>query len=259
MMSSSPLVLWFMYAGAGLLLTLAISFLSKRWKVALGRLLPPNWASIVHVPIAWVGFVLYLNGYFLAGSLLMGFSGGLDKFDGMAARAFDKLVGTPLKSENFWDQMFHRGTTPLGKILDPLADKVTMIPIYLIVAYVMMERALKGCAEQEWYFLILAFGLILLMLIADFAGQVFRMKRFHRWHAREDKSATLVGKVKSAAQWAWLGLFPIWHQNWLAEDREAYLLLLNFLLAVMLALAAMSASSKIKPVREIWNGQSAHG
>lgn len=258
-MSITPLTLWCVYFGAGLLLTLIIALLPKRTKNFLTRFLPPNWASVVHVPIGWIGyFSLYLNGNLLIACLVLGFSGGLDKFDGMSARAYDHLVGTPLKSKDFWHQMNHRGTTPLGRVLDPLADKLTHGPIYLHVAWVMLLVALEhGEAEQMNYLLYLAVALIGLMLVADAFGQVIRMERFVRWHAREDKSATLVGKLKSAAQWVWLGLFAIWHQGWL-EEPEVYLLVLDFLLAVMLSLAAVSASSKIKPVREIWNGKTVH-
>lgn len=252
MLSKDPLVVWCLYLGAGILLTLVISFLPKRLKLGLGRFLPPNWASVVHVPIGWIGyFACYLNGYFLLANLVMGISGGLDKYDGMEARAFDQLVGTPLKSRRFWDQMSHRGTTPLGKVLDPGMDKLTHVPIYAHIAWVMFLAALLPTAAQVSYLLYLAVGLIALMICADIFGQVIRMERFRHWHAREDKSATHVGKIKSAAQWVWLGFFVPWHQNWIA-GQEVYLAVLDFILAIMLALAAVSAFSKIRPLREIW-------
>lgn len=256
-MSNNPLATWSVYFGAGVLLTLFIALAPRKIKVWVGKFLPPNWASILHVPIGWIGYFLcYLHGYFLLANVVMGISGGLDKYDGMEARAFDELVGTPLKSLRFWNQMNHRGTTPLGKVLDPGMDKLTHAPIYVHVACVMFLAAILPAAAQVSYLLYLAVGLIALMICADIFGQVIRMERFKHWHAREDKGATLIGKIKSTVQWVWLGVYAPWHQGWVAAHQEAYLMVLDFVLAIMMALAAVSAFSKIRPLREIWaNGR----
>ena len=251
MTHKDPLILWSVYYGAGISLTLIVFLLPTQAKVFLGRFLPPNYASVLHVPLAWVGYLMYLDTHFLTACLLIGLSGSLDKFDGMSARAHDKLVGTAPGSESFWNQMSHRGTTALGKKLDPFSDKAASIPIYLHIAMVMLLVASRKDQDISITGLLyLAIGLIGLMIGADVFGQVIRMERFGHWHARDDQSATLVGKVKSALQWLWLGLYVIWHQGWLAEP-EVFLLFLDFMLAVMMALAMVSASSKIKPLREI--------
>ena len=115
-MLSDPLYRWIAYVGAGAVLLLTIVLLPAKIKAFLGSLVPPNWMSVSHAPVGWFGyFYLYEQGYLFLGILCLAFSGALDKLDGMGARAYDLLVGNPLKDKRFWTQMNHRGPPPWAK------------------------------------------------------------------------------------------------------------------------------------------------
>lgn len=72
----------------------------------------PNILSFVRIIII-VPFVLYfLNDDYLASALVLIVSGFSDMFDGMIARSLGQI-------------------TPLGKVLDPLADKLTLTAVII--------------------------------------------------------------------------------------------------------------------------------
>lgn len=252
-MESEPLLRWFEYVGVGGALLLTIVFLPKRVRLFAGRFLPPNWMSVIHTPLAWLGyFWLYKQGHFFGALLMLSVSGGLDLADGRVARAYDELVGEKLSDLKFWTQMNHRGVTPLGKILDPLTDKLTVTPIFLEVCWTFLTRTETIRHDGILWLLYFGVGLILLMLLTDFCGQLIRLDYFRKWRQKTDNGATWAGKYKALGQWIWLMLYPIWDQGWLPEAITYCLLFLNIMLVTILVLAALSVLSKIRPLMETW-------
>lgn len=255
-MFSNPLYSWIAYVGVGAILLLTIVFIPKRTKVFVGRFLSPNWMSVVHVPIAWIGyFWAYREGHHFLAIMLVSFSGGLDLADGRVGRAYDELVGKPLKDDRFWTQMNHRGTTPLGKVLDPLADKITIAPIFMHVIWTFFAKTEDIRSDGVLWSIYFGAGLIALMLLVDLGGQLIRLDYFKRWRLRKkkaDKSATDVGKTKALAQWVWLPLYVVWEQGWL-PDATAYLIVLDVLLAGLVCLTVASLLSKMRPLAELYD------
>ena len=252
-MPGDPLYRWLMYVVMGALLLIAVVKMPDRGRLFLGRILPPNWMSVVHVPIAWIGyFWLYKEGYYFAGLMMMCLSGALDLADGRVARAYDRLAYRPLKDQRFLTQMNHLGITPLGKTLDPACDKTTFAPIFLDVCWTFCKKSSAVRNDGILWLLYLGVFLIILMLLVDFWGQLIRLDYFKHWRRKKDTSATKVGKHKTLSQWIWLALYPIWEQGWLPEAATYYLLFLNVALVVALTLAALSVLSKMRPIRMAW-------
>ncbi len=259
-MLSEPLILWLFYVTVGGLLLLAIFRLPERILLFIGRFISPNWMSIIHTPIVWVGyFVLYKNGYLFWGLMTIVVSAALDRLDGRLAAVLDAHAKKPvIVPKDVWQQLNHKGGTPLGKKLDPLMDKLAVIPIYIEVAYQFVTRSeLVQDNPRIW---LLGFGafLISLMLLTELVGQVIRMEYFDKYRQKKDSAATWVGKVKAGAQWVFLAFYPIWDQGWITREHWGYLLFLNLLLTGILALAIMSVVSKFIKFKDRWTKLFSH-
>ena len=70
----------------------------------------PNILTYIRFLLVAPFMYFFLKERYLLAGLMIGLSGLSDCFDGMIARHFDQV-------------------TPLGKILDPIADKVTLIAV----------------------------------------------------------------------------------------------------------------------------------
>lgn len=259
-MFSEPLMNWLVYVAIGGLLLLAIFRLPEKWLLLVGRYLSPNWMSIIHTPIVWVGyFVLYKSGYLFWGLMTIVVSAALDRLDGRLATVLDVHAGERAQvPKGTWDQLNHKGGTPLGKILDPMMDKLAVLPIYVEVAYQFITRSeLVQDNPHIWLLGIGAF-LIGLMLLTELVGQIIRMDYFEKYRRKKDNGATWAGKVKATVQWVFLAFFPIWDQGWLADDKWIYLLFLNLLLTAVLGLACLSVLSKIRPLKDKWTKNFSH-
>jgi phosphatidylglycerophosphate synthase len=250
---SEPLLRCLGYVGVGGLLILAILYCPKRIKLYVGRIFPPNWMSVAHAPIAWIGYfwLFHSEGQYFWAILLLSLSGGLDLADGRVARAHDELVGTKLKNLRFWTQMNHPGTTPLGKTLDPLADKLTVTPLFLAACWTFFRKTEEIRNDGMLWLFYFGVSLIILMLLMDLCGQLIRLDYFKRWRRKKDTSATDVGKYKALGQWLWLLFYAIWERGWLPEATEYYLVFLNVMLVAILVLAALSVISKIRPIKAL--------
>ncbi len=253
-MFSDPLHCWFAYVGMGAVLLLTIVYMPDPGRLVLGRVLPPNWMSVVHAPIGWIGyFWCYLHEHYFIALMMLCLSGGLDLADGRVARAYDRRFGKAPRSLKFWTQMNHRGTTPLGESLDPLFDKLTVGPIFLHVCWTFCLKAEVIRNDGILWLLYLGACLIVLMLLVDLCGQLLRLDCFERWRQKKkDKRAARVGKYKTLMQWLWLLFYPIWERGWLPEAVVYYLVFLNVVLVAALVLASLSVISKMRPFREVW-------
>lgn len=113
--------------------------MSREGKLRNQNLTVPNALSALRIVIVPFFAVLYLTGHTIIATVLLVLSGLSDLFDGMIARKFDQV-------------------TELGKMLDPLADKLTqgVVAVCLAVKYpvifpvlaifVLKELAMLCCA-----------------------------------------------------------------------------------------------------------------
>ena len=84
-----------------------IKDLLKGWKTV------PNFLSLLRILMVPAFAVLFMKGHYLAAVIILALSGLTDFFDGKIARRFNQISN-------------------LGKILDPLADKLTQITIAIV-------------------------------------------------------------------------------------------------------------------------------
>jgi len=254
-MLSDPLYRWMAYVGAGAVLLLTIVFLPAKIKAALVALVPPSWMSVLHAPVGWFGyFYLYEQGYLFLGIVCLCFSGGLDKLDGMGARAYDLLVGKPLRDLRFWTQMNHSGTTPMGEVVDSLWDKLTVGPMFVDIC-VRFLRTVGNYADMTVRWLLYAAIVqIVLMLLADIVGQLLRLETFKKLRHKDakDNKAGWAGKYKALGQWLWLIFLPPLEHGWVTDHLVGYLIFLNAFLLATLVLALLSVVGKIRPLQEAW-------
>lgn len=103
-----------------------------------GCLTIPNLLSVIRIILVPVFAVLFTNGHQVAALIVLAVSGLTDFFDGKIARRFNQV-------------------SELGKILDPVADKITQITI-AIMLLILFRRA-----ENT---LIQAFGWIFIVFLA---------------------------------------------------------------------------------------------
>jgi len=254
-MLSDPLYRWIAYVGAGAVLLLTIVLLPAKIKAFLVALVPPNWMSVSHAPVGWFGyFYLYKQGYLFLGILCLALSGALDKLDGMGARAYDLLAGKPLKDKRFWTQMNHRGTTPMGEVVDSLWDKLTVGPMFVDICISLLKQATRYADTTVCWLLYAAVAQIVLMLLADIFGQLLRLDTFRKLRHKDTKNnkAGWAGKYKALGQWLWLIFLPPLEHGWMADHLVGYLIFLNAFLLATLVLAVLSVVGKIRPLQEAW-------
>ena len=98
----------------------------------------PNIIGYVRILLIPVFCVLYMNGYELLAAITVCFSSFTDLFDGMIARKFNQV-------------------TELGKILDPVADKLThtAMALCLTFKYPLMWGLLAIMVVKEGYMAIM--------------------------------------------------------------------------------------------------------
>lgn len=109
-----------------------------------GSLTIPNLLSVIRIALIPVFAYLFLNGGQLAAVIILAISGLTDLFDGKIARRFNQV-------------------SALGKILDPVADKLTQITIAVIL-FIMFRNAES--------FVINAFGWVFLVFLIKEAVMV---------------------------------------------------------------------------------------
>lgn len=84
----------------------------------------PNWLSFIRIALIPVFAVLFLKGYVLAAVIIMICAAFTDLFDGKIARKFNQVSN-------------------LGKILDPIADKLSQIAIVIVLIVTYWDDAIK--------------------------------------------------------------------------------------------------------------------
>lgn len=181
-----------------------------------GALTIPNLLSVIRIILIPVFLVLFLKGHYLAAVIVLGISGLTDTFDGKIARKFNQISN-------------------LGKLLDPIADKLTQITLaiaYFFFFHASDDALLRNASWLFWIFvlkevLMLIGGLILLS------------------HDITPRAAIIYGKVATVAYYVVMILlllvapgFGVFHK-WFALPSVAIVLLVA--VAAVLTLVAFFA------------------
>ena len=100
-----------------------------------GCLTIPNLLSVIRIALIPVFGVLYYNGNILWAVVVLFVSGLTDFFDGKIARKFNQI-------------------SALGKLLDPIADKLTQITIAIVLFLQFKESGNATIKAFSWVFLV---------------------------------------------------------------------------------------------------------
>ena len=84
----------------------------------------PNWRSFIRIALIPVFAVLFVQGHQLVAVIVMICAALTDLFDGKIARKFNQVSN-------------------LGKILDPIADKLSQMAIVIVLLYTYWENPIK--------------------------------------------------------------------------------------------------------------------
>lgn len=110
-----------------------------------GWLTVPNLISFVRIALIPVFAVLYYKGYIWWSLLVLFFSGLSDALDGKIARRFNQVSN-------------------LGKLLDPLADKLTVFSIAIVFFLQFRQAQSESMRAFSWVFLLFIAKDILMIL-----------------------------------------------------------------------------------------------
>lgn len=123
----------------------------------------PNWLSYIRIALIPVFAVLFYKGYVGWAMLVLGLSGLSDFFDGKIARKFNQV-------------------SDLGKIIDPVADKLTQITIAIMFYIEFRTSSEETIKTFSWVFLIFVIkefvmvffgGLMLAMGLRPAAAEIY--------------------------------------------------------------------------------------
>lgn len=219
----SPLWEVLLYLVSGGLLAAVIAFFPKRWLQRWVKVwwLSPNALTLYGLLLTWAGTALYVSGEapLLAYWLIV--SGrSLDRVDGKMAVVRDQArKEAQAQGDPYWEQ-FPQGSTEVGKVIDPLADKLGWMPfiigfaqqepVSLVIAIIMAVNELAGTLLRP-----LPEELEQKLLQGKFA-RVTRLFSLGKKYARR-RGATWFGKVKYAFQVFYvLANFPM-DRGWFAS------------------------------------------
>lgn len=104
-------------------------------KYFTGCLTIPNLLSVIRIILIPVFGVLFYNGYYGWSVLVLALSGLSDFFDGKIARKFNQI-------------------SELGKMLDPIADKLTQITIAILFYLTFSNSSDETVKAFSWVFLV---------------------------------------------------------------------------------------------------------
>jgi phosphatidylglycerophosphate synthase len=237
------------YLAVGLVIVVAALAIPRsilEW-IGAKRFLSPNWISIWRLPVFYIGAVLYWSGFTFAGYCVVVFAFAMDRLDGKVADVLEEKIGRvivypeQIEGEKEWRYKWrcwkvalnHPGRTKEGASLDPLIDKLTVIPMMAVFAF-------KG---------ILSPYLIVAMVLAEAAGTLIRPPFDIAPQYVRSGRATFVGKIKFLLHGLTLigGLtvehkflvFPRINFRWFETSS------LNLFLFVVLVLSVLSVFSRL--------------
>ena len=200
----------------GMFITMNENLKKQLGNLTEGAMTIPNLLSAIRIILIPVFLVLFLKGSYLAAVIVLGISGLTDLFDGKIARAFNQVSN-------------------LGKLLDPIADKLTQITLaiaYFFYFHASDDALLRGASWLFWAFVLKE----LLMLI----GGVLLLT-----HDITPQAAIMYGKVATVAYYVVMILlllfspgFGVFH-NWFTLPSVAIIILV--LISVVLTIIAFFA------------------
>jgi len=116
-----------------------------------GALTIPNLLSLIRILLVPVFAVLFLDQNYLWAIIVLAFSGFTDFLDGKIARKFNQI-------------------SALGKLLDPIADKLSQITI-AVVFYLTFRNSVDATVKTfSWIFLIFIIKELIMIVVA--AGMI---------------------------------------------------------------------------------------
>lgn len=115
-------------------------------KIFAGCLTIPNLLSVIRIILIPVFGVLFYNGHVLASVIILFVSGLTDFFDGKIARKFNQI-------------------SELGKMLDPIADKLTQMTIAVVLFLEFNKSTNPTMKWFKWVFLFFIAKELLMVLI----------------------------------------------------------------------------------------------
>ncbi|MBQ8062954.1 MAG: CDP-alcohol phosphatidyltransferase family protein [Clostridia bacterium] len=191
-----------------------------------GALTIPNLLSAIRIVLVPIFLVLFLKGQYVAAVVLLAISGLTDLFDGKIARAFNQISN-------------------LGKLLDPIADKLTQITLaiaYFFYFHGLDDRLLRAASWLFWIFVLKE----LLMLI----GGVILLT-----HDITPRAAIIYGKVATVAYYVVMILllllapgFGVLHK-WFALP-SVVIVILVAVAAVLTLVAFFAYAPDLKQIRK---------
>ena len=124
-----------------------LSYYFENWKTV------PNLISLIRILFIPVFAVLFYNGQTVAAAVILGLSALSDLVDGKIARKYNQVSN-------------------LGKILDPIADKLTVFAIAIILYLKFSSASNEALRSFSWVFLLflikdlvmIVFGLLMILL-----------------------------------------------------------------------------------------------
>ncbi|MCL2023069.1 MAG: CDP-alcohol phosphatidyltransferase family protein [Oscillospiraceae bacterium] len=116
----------------------------------------PNVICILRIVLLIPFTLLYMEKHYMAALILLLISGISDKLDGVIARKYDMI-------------------TEFGKLLDPIADKVTQIVLAVILLFHFTHTQLPLLREYSWVFAVF-FGKEIFMLVGGAAMLILKMR-----------------------------------------------------------------------------------
>lgn len=120
-----------------------LAFLFENWKTV------PNLLSLIRILLIPVFAVLFYNGHNIAAVIVLAISGLSDLVDGKIARKFNQVSN-------------------LGKILDPVADKLTVFAIAIILFLKFWNAENAALHSFAWVFLLFIGKDILMLAVGGF-------------------------------------------------------------------------------------------
>lgn len=124
-----------------------LAFYFENWKTV------PNLISVIRIVLIPVFAILFYNGNTVSAAIILALSGFSDLIDGKIARKYNQVSN-------------------LGKILDPIADKMTVFAIAIILYLKFNQSANHSLKAFAWVFLVfiikelvmIVFGAIMILL-----------------------------------------------------------------------------------------------
>lgn len=122
-----------------------LTFKENLHKIFDGACTVPNFMSLARILLIPVFAVLYLKGYVLWAVIVLAISGLSDFFDGKIARKFNQVSN-------------------LGKMLDPIADKLTIFTLAIVLFIKFKSANSPSMQAFAWVFLLFIIKDIIMLL-----------------------------------------------------------------------------------------------